>query len=155
MDAPTDRPGVVVLPPLLYLGALVAGTALEFVRPWDLRIATVARWIAGALGVAALALAVRARVTFERAGTNVNPMRPAIALVESGPFRFSRNPMYVAMTVFYLAIAFATRVGWFLILLGPVLAVMHWGVVLREERYLSGKFGAPYDEYRRRVRRYV
>ncbi len=113
------------------------------------------RWIAAVVGVAALALAIRARSTFERAGTHVNPMQPATTLVASGPFRFTRNPMYVGMTTLYLAIAIATRIAWLLVLLVPVLAVMHWGVVLREERYLSGKFGAPYDEYRRRVRRYV
>jgi protein-S-isoprenylcysteine O-methyltransferase Ste14 len=155
MSAPADRPGVVVLPPLLYFGALLFGAALELLRPLDLPVPAAVRWVAAFVGLAALVLAVRARATFQRAGTNVNPMQPATALVEGGPFRFTRNPMYVSMTTFYLAITVATRVAWFLVLLAPVLAVMHWGVVLREERYLSGKFGAPYDEYRRRVRRYV
>lgn len=155
MNATVDRPGVLVLPPLLYFGALVAGAALELLRRWDLPVPAAVRWIAAVVGVAALALAIRARSTFERAGTHVNPMQPATTLVASGPFRFTRNPMYVGMTTLYLAIAIATRIAWLLVLLVPVLAVMHWGVVLREERYLSGKFGAPYDEYRRRVRRYV
>ena len=155
MNATADRPGVLVLPPVVYFGALLAGTVLELVRPWDLPVPLTVRWIAGLVGVAALAFGGGARAAFGRAGTNVNPMHAATALVASGPFRFTRNPMYVAMTIFYLAIAIATRVAWFLVLLVPVLALMHWGVVLREERYLSGKFGAPYDEYRRRVRRYV
>jgi len=155
MHANADRPGVLVLPPLLYFGALLLGTALELLRPWDLAVPTLARWFAGVVGLAALAFGAQARTAFAQAGTNVNPMQPATALVADGPFRFTRNPMYVGMTVFYLAIAIATRVAWFLVLLVPVLALMHWGVVLREERYLRGKFGAPYDEYRRRVRRYV
>ena len=155
MSVTADRPGVLVFPPLLYFSALLMGTALEFVRRWDFAVPTLLRWVAAAVGVGALVLAMRARATFRRAGTNVNPMQAATALVESGPFRVTRNPMYVAMTVFYVAIAVATRVAWFLVLLVPVLAVMHWGVVLREERYLGSKFGAPYDEYRRRVRRYV
>ena len=154
MNAP-DRPGVLVLPPILYFGALLLGTGLEFLRNWDLPVPTAVRWIAGLVGVAAFALGLRARGAFERAGTNVNPTQPATVLVAGGPFRFSRNPMYVSMTICLVAIAIATRVAWFLVLLVPVLALMHWGVVLREERYLSGKFGAPYDEYRRRVRRYV
>lgn len=155
MNANADRPGVLVLPPLLYFGALLLGAGLEFVRPWDLAVPIAVRWIAGVVGLAALTFGAGARAAFARAGTNVNPLHPATTLVASGPFRFSRNPMYVAMTILYLGIALATRVAWFLVLLVPVLILMHWGVVLREERYLSGKFGAPYDEYRRRVRRYV
>lgn len=155
MSAPADRPGVVVLPPVLYFGALLLGILLELVRPLELAVPVAMRWVAGLVGVAAFALGLRARGAFERAGTHVNPTKPATILVASGPFRFSRNPMYVSMTICVLALAVATRVGWFLVLLVPVLLVMHWGVVLREERYLSGKFGAPYDDYRRRVRRYV
>src|SRR5262245_22567940 len=98
MNATADRPGVLVFPPALYFGALLVGTVLEFLRPWDLVVPVMLRWIAGIVGVAALALAVRARATFEKAGTNVNPMEPALALVESGPFRFTRDPMYLAMT---------------------------------------------------------
>ena len=155
MSATADRPGVLVLPPIVYFGSLVLGTVLEFVRPMDLPVPVAVRWVAALVAVAGFVLGLRARGAFERAGTKVDPRQPATTLVASGPFRFSRNPMYVSMTVCYLGIAIATRVAWFLVLLVPMLVVMHWGVVLREERYLSGKFGAPYDEYRRRVRRYV
>jgi protein-S-isoprenylcysteine O-methyltransferase Ste14 len=89
-----------------------------------------------------------------RAGTNVRPDRPSTALVESGPFRHSRNPLYVSVNLLCVAIAVLANVGWLFLLLIPMDLVLHFGVVLREERYLDAKFGEPYRAYRRRVRRY-
>jgi protein-S-isoprenylcysteine O-methyltransferase Ste14 len=152
---PDDRPGVLAPPPLVYLAALVAGVALHLFLPLTLRVPTYARWLGVGLVVVAVALAVSARTTFTRAGTNVNPYLPATALVTSGPFRFSRNPMYVAMAIALAGLALWTRIGWILILLPVAVAVLHLGVVRREERYLARKFGADYEAYRARVRRYV
>jgi len=150
----TDNPGVIALPPLIFLVAILVGALIHWIRPLPIPVATPWRWVAGAVIAACVAFAVWARTTFTRAGTNVNPNLPSLVIVESGPFRFTRNPMYLAMTVALIALAFATRVGWYLVLLVPVFALIHWGVVRREERYLSEKFGAPYDAYRQRVRRY-
>ncbi len=91
----------------------------------------------------------------ERAGTNVNPREPTTALVVSGPFRFSRNPLYVALTLMYAGLAVVANAFWVLVLLVPVLLVLHSGVVRREERYLEAKFGEAYRQYRARVRRYL
>ena len=150
-----DSPGVIALPPLIYAAAIAMGALLHWIWPLPLRVSAAVRWIAGAVILACIAFAIVARRTFAKAGTNVNPMQPAIVLVEAGPFRYTRNPMYVAMAIALTVLAFATRVAWYLVLVAPVLAIMHWGVVLREERYLSRKFGASYDEYRKRVRRYL
>jgi len=150
-----DRPGVVALPPLIYLAALILGVALQQFVPIPLPVPTAARWIAGVAGLAGAIFMATARFTFVRAGTNVNPMKPAISLVANGPFRFSRNPMYVGMATAFTGLALATRIGWLLVLMIPVLALMHWGVILREERYLGAKFGAEYEAYRGRVRRYL
>jgi len=155
MEANADRPGVAVLPPVLWFGTLLLGIAIQFIRPLVVPVPTPWRWIAGVLAVAAIAFGGAGRAAFARAGTNVNPLEPALRLVDSGPFRFSRNPMYVGMAIAYLGIALATRFGWLLVLFPIALVVMHRGVILREERYLTGKFGAPYVEYRRRVRRYL
>jgi protein-S-isoprenylcysteine O-methyltransferase Ste14 len=154
-DPGNDAPGVIALPPLIFLVAIVVGSVNHLIWPLPIPVSVLWRWVAGALIVACVVLASQARRTFTRAGTNVNPMLPSTALVEAGPFRFTRNPMYVAMTIALIALAFATRVGWFLVLTVPVFALIHWGVVLREERYLSRKFGTPYDDYRQRVRRYL
>ena len=155
MTDPSDRPGVIALPPLIYLAALVAGLLLHLLFPVPLRFPVMVRWVGAGLVIAGFALAIAARATFEKAGTNVNPSLPAIAVVTAGPYRFTRNPMYVSLAVAFVGLALLTRVGWLLILLPFVLALMHWGVVRREERYLARKFGGEYQAYRIRVRRYL
>jgi protein-S-isoprenylcysteine O-methyltransferase Ste14 len=107
------------------------------------------------LSVLAIGMAIVARRTMEAAGTNVNPLLPTTAIVTTGPFRFSRNPLYMTLTLLFIGLTLAIDTWWGAILLLPVLVIMHVGVILREERYLEGKFGAPYREYRSRVRRYL
>jgi protein-S-isoprenylcysteine O-methyltransferase Ste14 len=91
----------------------------------------------------------------QAAGTNVNPALPTTAIVASGPFRFSRNPLYLALTLLYLGLTLAFNTWWGIVVLIPVLIIMHRGVVLREERYLEQKFGETYRHYRSKVRRYL
>jgi protein-S-isoprenylcysteine O-methyltransferase Ste14 len=150
-----DRPGVVAMPPLIYFGAVMAGLVLDLLIPIALPVPPALRWAGAGLLVAGFVIAGIARATFIRAGTNVNPAQPATALVQSGPYQISRNPMYVALNLMLVGLALWTRVGWFLILWPAVLAVMHWGVVLREERYLARKCDAEYEAYRGKVRRYL
>jgi len=90
-----------------------------------------------------------------RAGTNVRPDRPATALVTGGPFRFSRNPLYLSLITLYVGITLLFDALWPLILLVPVLAFVHWGIVKREEHYLELKFGDAYRDYKTRVRRWI
>lgn len=151
----TDNPGVVVLPPRLYLGALVLVLVLRWF--WHMPIAASGVTFWPGLVVAALALGFGfwGRLSLTRAGTNVNPGRPTTTIVASGPFRFSRNPLYVALTLFFLGITLAINTWWGIVALVPMLVIMHRGVVLREERYLETKFGESYLQYRARVRRYL
>jgi protein-S-isoprenylcysteine O-methyltransferase Ste14 len=88
-------------------------------------------------------------------GTNISPLKPAVLLVTTGPYRFTRNPLYLAMTFLFLGLTMLFNSWWGVILLVPVLVVLHWGVVQREERYLQRKFGEQYTGYRSRVRRYL
>ncbi|NQV80212.1 MAG: isoprenylcysteine carboxylmethyltransferase family protein, partial [Alphaproteobacteria bacterium] len=92
---------------------------------------------------------------FRRAGTAVQPYKPSTTVVTDGVYRFSRNPIYLGLTAFYLGLAFAVNSGWAILLLPLVLVVMHYGVIAREERYLEGKFGAAYRDYKNRVRRWL
>lgn len=154
MDDVADRPGVIVLPPLLYLVALLGGLPLQWLVPLTLPVPIVARWAGVLVALLGIGFAVVARREFERAGTNVNPTQPATLIVTSGPFRVTRNPMYVAMAVGWIGVVLATRNGWYLAFYPILLAIMHWGVIRREERYLERKFGETYTEYRRGVRRY-
>jgi protein-S-isoprenylcysteine O-methyltransferase Ste14 len=99
-------------------------------------------------------MAIWGRRTLQAAGTNVNPALPATAIVDSGPFRFSRNPLYLALTLVYVGLTLAFNTWWGIVVLVPLLIIMHRGVVLREERYLEQKFGETYRQYRAKVRRY-
>lgn len=150
-----DRAGVVVLPPFLYGGAFVLALLLQWLRPFPIAAHAATLWPGIVLSVLAIGIAIVARRTMEAAGTNVNPLLPTTAIVTSGPFRFSRNPLYVTLTLLFIGLTLAFDTWWGVILLLPVLVIMHAGVILREERYLQRKFGAPYQEYRSRVRRYL
>ena len=155
MTESADRPGIVAPPPLLYLGALAAAFLLRWFWPLPFWGREVAVWVGIALVLVGLAIGVWGRQTMVRAGTNVDPRRPATAVVTSGPFRFSRNPLYVGLTLIYLGITTALDTAWGLVLVVPLLVVMHQGVVRREERYLERKFGDGYRQYRAAVRRYL
>ena len=154
MKPESDRPGVLALPPLIYLATVGAGLILHWLLPLVMPLPAAMRWAGAGLVLAGFILAGVARTAFARAGTNVNPTQPAIVLVTSGPYGFSRNPMYIALAMIFIGLTLLTRVGWLLILLPVVVAIMHWGVVLREERYLASKFGIEYETYFARVRRY-
>jgi len=155
MTESADRPGIVAPPPLLYLGALVAAFLLRWFWPLPFWGREGAVWVGIALVLVGLAIGVWGRQTMVRAGTNVDPRRPATAIVTSGPFRFSRNPLYVGLTLIYLGITIALDTAWGFVLVAPLLVVMHQGVVRREERYLERKFGDGYRQYRAAVRRYL
>src|SRR5215510_7754334 len=114
-----------------------------------------ALWLGLALLVLGVGIAAWGRRTMQAAGTNVNPALPTTAIVTSGPFRFSRNPLYLALTLLYLGLTLALNTWWGIVVLVPVLIIMHRGVVLREERYLEHKFGETYRQYRSKVRRYL
>ena len=100
-------------------------------------------------------LALSALITMKAAGTNVDPAKPALAIVRDGPFRFTRNPMYLALCLLQVALGFFLNDWVTLLFVVPLALVFHYGVVLREETYLSAKFGEPYLHYKREVRRWI
>ncbi|HEX5042703.1 MAG TPA: isoprenylcysteine carboxylmethyltransferase family protein [Candidatus Polarisedimenticolaceae bacterium] len=152
-----DRgPGVLIFPPVLFALTLAGASLLQWLFPLPFWQATWSRRILGALlFLAALVFARWGERTMHRAGTNVRPDRPATAIVEDGPFRYTRNPLYLGVTAMFVGVAQMANSAWFLLVLVPMLVVLHFGVVRREERYLEAKFGEPYRAYRERVRRYL
>jgi protein-S-isoprenylcysteine O-methyltransferase Ste14 len=150
-----DNPGVVVLPPVLYGGAFLVVVLLQWAWPLMIVRHAIALCLGFILLLASLSLAIWGRKTMHGAGTNIGPLKPAISLVTSGPYRLTRNPLYVAMTLLYLGLTLLLDSLWGVFLLIPVLVILHFGVVRREERYLELKFGEPYRSYRSRVRRYL
>jgi protein-S-isoprenylcysteine O-methyltransferase Ste14 len=158
MNEARDSPGVIAPPPLIALATLLLGLALDwFLPPFILR-GLFGFWprlvLGGILIAAGLAMAIAAIRSFRRAGTNVEPWKPAVTLVTGGIFDFMRNPMYTATIMFLAGLAIALGSDWTLFLVVPAALVLHFGVVKREERYLDAKFGESYRSYMRRVPRY-
>jgi protein-S-isoprenylcysteine O-methyltransferase Ste14 len=150
-----DTSGIRVPPPVYYVAAFLVGVVLELIFPtsWPpLGIRLAVAFIAGA---AWLALDGAATVLFRRAGTSMVPMNPTTALVTSGPYRVTRNPMYVGMAFLYVGFAFAFGVIWALVFLPAVIAVIDRFVIALEEPYLERKFGQAYRDYKSRVRRWL
>jgi len=100
-------------------------------------------------------LAASAVVLFRRAGTTPNPTRPTTALVLHGPYRFTRNPMYVSLVLLYVAVTLFVNSWWPVVLLPLVLVATDRLVIAPEERYLAAAFTAEYGAYRSRVRRWL
>jgi protein-S-isoprenylcysteine O-methyltransferase Ste14 len=147
---------VLVRPPLAWALAVITGFVLGWLEPLEF---VPEDWSAGLLGavvfVLALALAVWALDTMTRAGTNVPTNRPTTTIVEGGPYRFTRNPIYMGMFGGLIGLGIAFDNLWLPLMLVPFALVIRYGVVAREEAYLERKFGDAYRRYRQRVRRWL
>ena len=152
-----DTPQVIALPPLIFLGALALAALLEAALPISLPPLSsgVAYGLGAVLILCGLALLLLGARRFTAAGTNIPPTLPTTALVVTGPYRWSRNPLYLAMILVYAGIGFAALSSWVLLLAVPLILILNYGVVIREEVYLERKFGADYRAYRARVRRWI
>lgn len=154
------RPGappILAPPPLLFLLYLLAAWGCDALWPWRLEVVPfAARAVAaGALALCALLLGLWSFAVMRRAGTPVEPWEPTEALVTGGPFRFTRNPLYLALNAMMALFALLVDSPWFLLAVPALFATLHFGVVLREEAYLQGLFPEAYDAYRQRVRRWL
>jgi protein-S-isoprenylcysteine O-methyltransferase Ste14 len=150
-----DSPGVIVFPPLLYVGTLLLGLLLQYFLPWPLASGRLVRMVGGIVALASGLFALWGARTMRRAKTNILPDKPTLAIVSDGPFRFTRNPLYLGNAIFYVGLTLIFNTVWPLLLLVPMLAVVHWGIIRREERYLEAKFGETYLTYKARVRRWL
>ena len=153
-----DYADVVVKPPLLFAGALVTGCFLSWLVPFGPGLGSAngrALAVGATFAVFGLALGGYAVWEFRRLGTSVVPGDPATTLVESGPYRYSRNPIYIGFVLLYFGLAVMLTSEWMLLLLIPVLMVLQRGVVEREEAYLTEKFGEAYRKYQARVPRWL
>ncbi|HEX6477708.1 MAG TPA: isoprenylcysteine carboxylmethyltransferase family protein [Ktedonobacteraceae bacterium] len=150
-----DNPGVIAPPPVIYAGPLVVGLMLNLKFPMRFLPRKVASILGATLIGTSVALVSQAFQRMRRAGTNVNPTEPATVLVTEGPFNYTRNPLYLSMTLFYAGVSILVNALWAMLLLPAVLFVINRGVINREERYLERKFGEQYKQYKERVRRWL
>jgi protein-S-isoprenylcysteine O-methyltransferase Ste14 len=147
-------PGVIAFPPLIYAGPLALGLLQNAVIPVRFLPPSVT-WLGLPLIGSGLVVGAAAVRTMRRSGTNVNPSEPATALVTNGPFRFSRNPIYLAFTLLYSGVAILANALWVALPLPIILVVIQRGVIEREERYLERRFGTAYRQYKDSVRRWL
>jgi protein-S-isoprenylcysteine O-methyltransferase Ste14 len=151
-------PDVRYPPPLLFVIGIVAGWLLyrafplALIGPTARSVAAVVGWLLVALGTG---LSVWGLATLRGAGTPIRPNQPASTLVTHGPFRLSRNPMYLGLSLVYLGVMLLVNSVWTVLFVPFVIAILYLTVIRHEERYLAATFGIAYHEYRHRVRRWL
>jgi protein-S-isoprenylcysteine O-methyltransferase Ste14 len=156
MAEKADTAQVMIRPPLAWGLAVISGLALDWIVPLPfLPVDLPTGWLGAIVFAFALALVAWAIVTMTRAGSNVPTNRPTTTIVESGPYRFTRNPIYLGMFLGLAGLAIAFDTLWLLMTLVPFGLVIRYGVVAREEAYLERKFGDVYRGYRSRIRRWL
>ena len=157
MPAAEDSAHVPIFPPLIYIVALGIGFLLQWLVPLSVSQSwrSPGRVVGYALVAIGLALMGSAVGLFFRAGTTPNPTQPTTTLVFRGPYRFTRNPMYVGNMVVTAGIGLAGNTWWPLVMAFVASAIVRRVVIAREEQYLEHKFGEPYVEYTKRVRRWL
>jgi protein-S-isoprenylcysteine O-methyltransferase Ste14 len=144
-------------PPVLYVAGIVAGMGLHRWRAYPIADG----WLFGRVTLTVLGFGVFAALflgafsRFVRARTAIIPNRPASALVTDGPYRFTRNPMYVSLVALYVGVTMVLNSWWPLLLLPVVVLAVDRMVIAREEHYLAGAFPSEYEAYRARVRRWL
>ena len=158
MTEPRDAAAVRFPPPLIPLATILLGGLLDRMWPIDpgFEYSTPIQYgIGGLVVTCALTLAGWAIAHFRRSGQNEKPWTPTTAIVGAGPYRFTRNPMYLAMVLLCIGAAALLANAWILVLT-PICALALWWFAIRpEEAYLEEKFGEGYRAYKRRVRRWL
>lgn len=153
---PNPRPDVpnlgLVRPPLVYLASIVVGALMQRVMPLPFLPGTLSAPLGASLVVVAVALFAYSVGKFRAAGTPVPARKPTTAIVRTGPYRFSRNPIYLAFSLLQLGIAIWANSLWLLVTLAAAVALVHYVVIPREEQYLERRFGDQYLAYKASVR---
>lgn len=146
-----------VPPPLVFLGFLLAGVAVgHSVRPLEVPVANSVRLVLAAIvGLSGLALLITTNVLFRRSGQDPLPWKPSPSMILKGPYRYSRNPMYLGALLLQIGVGLALDSLWVVVFSAPALIVVHYTAVRPEEAYLSERFGEAYEKYKSSVRRYL
>jgi len=152
---PADHAGVKVPPPLIYAGVFGVGMLLQQFFPVELLHIPMGRIVAFVCISIAAILGVWGLVSFWLARTNPLPDKPSTVLVMVGPYRLTRNPMYMSLIFLYVGLAIWFDIFWALVLLPLCIAIIRYYVIAKEEGYLERKFGQEYLDYKARVRRWL
>ncbi|MES9854701.1 MAG: isoprenylcysteine carboxylmethyltransferase family protein [Candidatus Thiodiazotropha sp. L084R] len=154
MDSESDHAGVNFPPPLIHAVGLIAAVVLNQIYPLSLPQLGLLWWVGVTLTGFTFILA---SLSFRQFSLEENPVAPnqqIKGLMTSGPFRYTRNPLYLALALLHIGIALISGIAWLLMSLLPVLLIVRYYVIAREEAYLTRQFGQAYLEYQRRVHRW-
>jgi protein-S-isoprenylcysteine O-methyltransferase Ste14 len=151
MDDPRKFP----FPPVIPVAALILSWLTGLLWPIAIDWPSWTRPVGWVLLLAPMLLAIWGAQTFRQHHTVVDPRGDVTRLVTDGPFRFTRNPMYLSLIILYIGGTLAFHLSWGVVWLVPVFLALRYGVIAREEQYMKGKFGDEYDAYTRRVRRWL
>ena len=154
-DLSTDNAGVKFPPPFIFLLSILIGFGINRFWPMTVVPSSLAMPLGVAFIVAAIALAFLGFRELGRHKTTVRPDEPSSAIVETGPYRFTRNPLYVSLAALQLGIGLWTNILWVVLMLIPAGIVMTTQVIAREEAYLERAFGEDYLRYKASVRRWI
>ena len=142
-------------PPLPCLIGLIAGLVCGWLWPWRIAPYAISLTLGLLLMGVVVALLVSLTRAFRRHGTPADPVKETTAIIDTGPFRFSRNPAYLTVALLQVSLGFVFNNAWIVLLTIPALLVIQQVVVVREEAYLEAKFGERYLQYKSRVRRWI
>lgn len=157
-DIPTpsdDHPGVVVLPPYAFGGALCLSALFQMIYPFSLGGGTGGIGFGLVFGAVGIALFLAAWSNYKTHGTNIRPNRPVTRMIESGPYKYSRNPVYIALLAVYVGLALLSGIGWMYVFLPTLWFYLRFYVIAQEEAYMMRRFGDAYAAYTRRVGRWM
>jgi protein-S-isoprenylcysteine O-methyltransferase Ste14 len=144
--------GVRIFPPAIHILSIAAGFFLQWAAPIQISGMRIPGFLLVAI---ALALMIWSVIVMSRAGTTPNPTRPTTALVTHGPFRLTRNPMYLAWELIVVGVGLAAHAPWVVLMAVPAAFITRRVVIDKEERYLAAKFGPEYQDYKSHVRRWA
>ena len=154
--AASDHPGVKFPPPFVYIVFFLLGFVLERVAPIPALLPNVMAWLGGwAICVASLFFVMPAMRSFRAARTSMIPFRPASSLVTHGVYGITRNPMYLSLLLLYAGLSIFFNFWWPIVLAPALIVVMDRMVIVKEEAYLTRRFGEEYRRYGGRVRRWL
>lgn len=149
-----DIAGVIAPPPLIFLAGIAIALVLEWAARADTNLGRLGLYVGLALIVVSIVIALWARRQFIKGGTSIRPDAPSSAILSTGPFRFTRNPLYLSLAMLQVGIGLAAGLAWVVAMVVPAVLVIRFDVIAREERYLERKFGEEYLNYKARVRRW-
>jgi len=154
-EACPHGPGVRVHPPVIYGISILSGIVLNNYWPLAMPYGIHGRLYGSIIIALAILLAGFSILKFHRAGTDVRPDKPDTALITSGPYRYTRNPLYIVLSLTQVTAALWLDNAWVLILVVPSVVVITQYAITREECYLEKRFGQDYLDYKQRVRRWL